>query len=83
VNKTDSVTLRQYYASFKGASGVMAGLFSSAPLLSKLIPEAHSGYGFPPLGSAEGAARVGTVVLALATTYFAFFFKDRSAQSCR
>jgi hypothetical protein len=51
----------------------MAGLFSSIPLWSKLIPAAHSGYGFPPLGSADGAARVGTVVLALATTYFAFF----------
>ena len=39
MNDTDSVTLREYYLSFKSISGVMAGLFSSIPLLSKLIPK--------------------------------------------
>ena len=79
MNDTDSVTLREYYLSFKSISGVMAGLFSSIPLLSKLIPEAHSAYGFPPLGTSEGPARIGTFVLALAMTYLAFF-KGCSAQ---
>jgi hypothetical protein len=70
----DSVSLRQYYRSFVSISGIMAGLFSSVPILSKIaFPGSDLAYGFPPLGSIEDLARIFTVVLAVAATYFAFF----------
>jgi hypothetical protein len=74
VNNNESFTLRQYYLSFKSISGAIAGLFSAFPLLSRLfLPESYRAYCFPPLGSVEGPARIATVALGLATTYFAFF----------
>lgn len=67
------ITLRQYYASFKSISGIVIGLSAAAPVLSRILPSAYKAYAFPPLGIVEGPARVGTFVLVLATTYFAFF----------
>jgi hypothetical protein len=73
LEKARSVTLRQYYASFKSLSGALAGVFTASPLLSMLLPSGSGGYAFPPLGVADGPARFGTVLLALATTYVVFF----------
>jgi len=61
----------------------MAGIFSAIPLLSKLVPDGYAAYGFPPLGSLDGPARIGTVVLALAATYFAFFARAASPSGDR
>jgi hypothetical protein len=73
------MTLRGYYAEFKSISGALAGLLSSLPLLSKLIPSGHlSAYVFPPLGPIELLARIGVVIFALATTYGAFFVRSRT-----
>ena len=69
------LTLRQYYGSFKSLSGTLAGAATFLPFLSKLLPENISAYVFPPLGSADGPARIGTFAVALATTYLAFFWK--------
>jgi hypothetical protein len=75
--ETNGVSLRQYYAAFGSISGVIAGFLSAAPLLTRLLPSGYSGYGFPPLGGADGPARVGTFVLALAMTYVAFFAQPK------
>lgn len=56
-------------------SGALAGIAGILPFLSKLLPENISTYIFPPLGNAEGPARIGTFALALATTYLTFFWK--------
>lgn len=69
------LTLREYYGSFKSLSGALAGVATLLPFLSKLLPENISSYVFPPLGSAEAPARIGTVTLALAATYVAFFWR--------
>jgi hypothetical protein len=73
LNHIRPVTLSGYLLSFKSISGFLVGLFSAVPILAKFLPESYSGYGFPPLGSVEGAARVATVALALAAVFFAFF----------
>ena len=74
MNNNGSFTLLQYYRSFISISGVIAGLLTAFPLLSGLIlPESYRAYCFPPLGNVEGPARIATVALALAATYFAFF----------
>jgi hypothetical protein len=70
-----SLTLRQYYGSFKSVSGVLAGVASLVPFLSKLLPEDISSYVFPPLGNVDAPARIGTFAVALATTYAAFFWR--------
>jgi hypothetical protein len=70
-----SLTFRQYYGAFKSLSGFLAGITSLLPFLSKLLPENISSYVFPPLGSADAPARIGTVALALGTTYVAFFWR--------
>jgi hypothetical protein len=69
----ESVTLVKYYKSFRSTFGVMAGVFSTVPLWSRLLPDTFSSYVFPPVGSIEGPARIGAAVTALAFTYFAFF----------
>ncbi len=77
MQKSQPITLSHYYHAFKGLSGLLAGVFASIPLISKLVlPGAFAAYGFPPLGNAEGPARIGAVVFALATTYFAFFARS-------
>ena len=83
MSTSDSITLRQYYLSFKSISGAMAGLFTAIPLLSKLAPDGYAAYGFPPLGSVEGPARIGTFVFAWAATYFAFFARSGSPSGDR
>jgi hypothetical protein len=83
LNSSEHITLRQYYLSFKSISGVMAGLLSAIPFLSKLAPDAYAAYGFPPLGSLEGPARIGTFVFAWAATYFAFFARAGSPSGDR
>jgi hypothetical protein len=67
------MTLRQYYRSFKGIYGVLAGVFSAIPLFSKFLPEGYGASAFPPLGNADGPARIVTCVIALSMTYLAFF----------
>jgi hypothetical protein len=73
MNGTQSITILQYYRSFKSLSGALVGFFSALPVFSGLLPSAYSAYAFPPLGSIEGPARVGIMVLAFAATYCAFF----------
>ncbi len=74
MNAPKPVTLRKYYASFKSIPGAVVGLSVAAPALSRaLLPSRYQAYAFPPLGNADGPARVGTLVLVLAATYFAFF----------
>jgi hypothetical protein len=67
------MTISMYYRSFVSGWGGLATLFSAIPLLSKLLPGNITAAGFPPLGDAEGPARVLAVVCALATTYCAYF----------
>lgn len=73
MNDNHTVTLVEYLLSFKSKTGLAAGLFSAIPILSKLLPESYSAYGFPPLGTGESVARIGAVVLALAAPLFAFY----------
>ena len=61
----------------------MAGLLTAVPFLSKLVPDAYAAYVFPPLGSVEGPARIGTFVFAWASTYFAFFARAGSLSGDR
>ncbi len=69
-----SISLALYYRSFRSVCGALVGLISASPVLSKLfLPETLKAYGFPPLGDAEGPARIATFVFALFVTYFAFF----------
>lgn len=82
--KRRPITIKTYYQAFKSLSGVLAGIFSAIPLISKVVlPGAFTAYGFPPLGSAEGPARVGSAIFALATTYFAFFARGIGHESFR
>ena len=71
------VNLRQYYANFKSLSGVLAGSVTAFPLFAYLIrfvtSEGMSAYLFPPIGIAEGPARIGAIVMAMGSTYLAFF----------
>ena len=77
--------LVSYYQAFKSLSGIVAGVFSTIPILSKLLlPDSFSAYGFPPLGNAEGPARIGAVIFALATTYSVFFTaRETDDSGCR
>jgi hypothetical protein len=79
----ESVTLRQYYLSFKSISGVMAGVFGAIPLLSKFVPAPYTCDAFPPMGTAEVPARFAAVVLALALTFCAFFARGDSTIGAR
>jgi hypothetical protein len=54
-------------------SGYLAAAGSVIPFAAMLLPGTLAGYGFPPLGNIETFARIGTFLLALGTTYFAFF----------
>jgi hypothetical protein len=75
------ITLVEYYKSFKKLSGLLASLISVSPLLSLLLPESAAQYVFPPLGIADSPARIGALVAAWATTYFAFFFRGVGGRS--
>jgi hypothetical protein len=70
------ISLRRYYHSFKSLSGLLAGTVAALPLLSRLLPDDGRAYAFPPLGDIEGPARIGTVVLAIAFTYAAYFSRQ-------
>jgi hypothetical protein len=70
-----TVTVRQYYLSFKSLSGVVAGVVAASPLVSGLLPDKVAAFVFPPIGSAEAPARLGAIVFGLATTYAAFFWR--------
>ncbi len=60
----DPVTFSEFFRSFKDSSGLLAGLSILPALLSELKPN-WSAYIFPPLGSLEPAARIGTVLFGL------------------
>jgi hypothetical protein len=70
-----TVTLGQYYLSFKSLSGVVAGILVASPVVSRFLPENAAAVVFPPIGSAEVPARVWAIVFGLATTYAAFFWR--------
>ena len=73
MNKAQEITPSQYYGSFKSTWGALAAAAAASPLLSFIPHSGSASYIFPPLGVADAPARVGTVILALATTYFVFF----------
>jgi hypothetical protein len=83
VNENHPITLSAYYRAFVSGWGGLATLFSAIPLLSKLLPGNIAAAGFPPLGDAEGPARLLAVVFALAATYCAYFCRARHPRDNR
>jgi hypothetical protein len=71
-----SVTLIQYFAAFKTSFAALAGLGIAPALLSRLIPD-WSAYIFPPLGSIEPAARIGTVLLGVIVICCGYLIIDK------
>jgi hypothetical protein len=81
-----SVSLPQYYRSFKGIYGAMAGVFGTIPLWSKLVSTVSKGYAayiFPPVGILEDPARIAIVLLALAANFVAYFAQSASLEGDR
>jgi hypothetical protein len=83
MGENEPVTLLKYYKSFRSISGVIAAVLSTLPLLSILPPNALTAYVFPPVGDLEGPARMGVVLLAASSTYFAFFTGEAPNDSNR
>jgi len=77
------ITLNAYYRAFVSGWGGLASLFSAIPLLSRFLPGDAMAAGFPPLGNAEGPARLLAVVCALAATYCAYFSRANYSQQNR
>jgi hypothetical protein len=66
-------TIRNYYSAFKKLSALPALLISALPLL----PEGFAPRGtclFPPVGGAEGLARIAALIFTLSMTYFCWFW---------
>ncbi len=76
----DKITPKQYYKAF-GYLGAAAAALAALPFLSKLLPNALEGYGFPPLGDFGYFGRPATAALVLAATYVVYLcrnFPERS-----
>jgi hypothetical protein len=76
-----TISIVEYYKSFVGTLGLLAGLFAASPLFSEFLPTNLSQHIFPPLGQMELLARVGAVVFAVLATYIAFFFGSERVKS--
>ena len=80
MNDRAEISLGRYYRSFKGSLGLLASVVVALPLISKPFSDTAGKYAFPSLGDIESPARIGTVVLALAATYAAYFGRGASTR---
>lgn len=69
------MTLKQYYKAFWSLSGVLAAAPPIvAAIVTPLLPDSASVYGFPPMGDVGGFARLGLLCLAVLVTYLVYFW---------
>lgn len=76
-------TLIRYYKNFGSVSGALAIATGVGPLISALNLGGLSPYLFPPLGETTVPSRLGIVMLAIATTYLAYYARVPTAPFTR